>query len=181
MTVEGDLRYFLKMIIVENFEIFTFFQNFLGLFIFSGTFDKKSDILVLLDSSWSIGRTNYNFEKEFLLHLIQRLELDHVRLSAMSYSGFPKTEFYFKTQNPSKSKSIVDIAFKSLKNVHRKTAFTSSSMLMIIIRYGHVGNNYRRLKTNLSRFQQRKKFFCFDFERRFYHQLKRNPPSQNFI
>ena len=42
----------------------------------------------------------------------------------------------------------------------RFLAYTSSWMLMIIIRYGHVFNNYRRLKTNLSRFEQRKKFFA---------------------
>ena len=66
----------------------------------SGIFDKRGDILVMLDNSWSIGRTNYNFQKEFLIQLIDRLDLKNVRLSAISYSGFPKTEFYFNTARP---------------------------------------------------------------------------------
>jgi len=54
----------------------------------------------MVDNSWSIGRTNYIFQKEFLVQLIDKLDLKNVKISAISYSGFPKTEFYFKSQNP---------------------------------------------------------------------------------
>lgn len=62
----------------------------------------------MLDNSWSIGRTNYNFQKEFLFQLIDRLDLKNVKVSAISYSGFPKTEFYFKSPRPKTCKLASD-------------------------------------------------------------------------
>ena len=50
----------------------------------------------MLDNSWSIGRTNYFFQKEFLYKFIERIDTDKVHVSAISYSSYPKAEFYFK-------------------------------------------------------------------------------------
>ena len=50
----------------------------------------------MLDNSWSIGRTNYFFQKEFLYKFIERIDTDKVHVSAVSYSSYPKAEFYFK-------------------------------------------------------------------------------------
>ena len=78
---------------------------------FSGIFNKKADILVMLDNSYSIGRTNYNFQKEFLYQFIDKVDLKNVKLSAVSYSGFPKTEFYFKSARPKSCKYQIFLHF----------------------------------------------------------------------
>ena len=36
-------------------------------------FNQPADIMVMLDNSWSIGKTNYAFQKEFLFKFIERL------------------------------------------------------------------------------------------------------------
>ena len=61
-------------------------------------YNQSADILVMLDNSWSIGRTNYFFQKEFLYKFIERIDTDKVHLSAISYSSYPKVEFYFKNR-----------------------------------------------------------------------------------
>ncbi|CAG5096343.1 Oidioi.mRNA.OKI2018_I69.XSR.g14574.t2.cds [Oikopleura dioica] len=59
-------------------------------------FNKKLDLVVLIDNSWSMGKTNFYYQKKFLWELTKKLDMEAVRLSVWSYSGRPRLEFTFE-------------------------------------------------------------------------------------
>uniref|UniRef100_H2L986 Collagen, type XIV, alpha 1b n=1 Tax=Oryzias latipes TaxID=8090 RepID=H2L986_ORYLA len=57
--------------------------------------DAAADIVLLVDGSWSIGRTNFRRVRDFLEALMTpfRIGPDHIQISLTQYSGDPRTEW----------------------------------------------------------------------------------------
>ncbi|MGH0153454.1 UNVERIFIED_CONTAM: hypothetical protein FKN15_024749 [Acipenser sinensis] len=54
-----------------------------------------ADIVILIDGSWSIGRTNFKRVREFLENLVMPFNIaqDKIRIALSQYSGDPRTEW----------------------------------------------------------------------------------------
>ncbi|XP_031750575.1 collagen alpha-1(XX) chain isoform X2 [Xenopus tropicalis] len=72
------------------------------------------DIVLLIDSSWSVGRTNFRLVKNFLGGILSPLPIsrDKIRIGASQYSGEPHTEWDLNAYG---SKAEVLEAVKRLK------------------------------------------------------------------
>ncbi|XP_061592845.1 collagen alpha-1(XX) chain [Cololabis saira] len=57
--------------------------------------DAAADVVLLVDGSWSIGRTNFRRVRDFLEGLVTpfRIGPDHVQIGLTQYSGDPRTEW----------------------------------------------------------------------------------------
>ncbi|XP_028308254.1 collagen alpha-1(XX) chain isoform X2 [Gouania willdenowi] len=58
--------------------------------------DAAADIMLLVDGSWSIGRTNFRRIREFLEGLMTPFHIgpNHVQIGLTQYSGDPRTEWH---------------------------------------------------------------------------------------
>ncbi|XP_041119895.1 collagen alpha-3(VI) chain-like isoform X2 [Polyodon spathula] len=58
-----------------------------------------ADIIFLVDSSWSIGKENFQYVREFLYNVVKALNKGHdeFNFAIVQYSGSPKTEFQLNT------------------------------------------------------------------------------------
>uniref|UniRef100_A0A3P9I4N0 Uncharacterized protein n=1 Tax=Oryzias latipes TaxID=8090 RepID=A0A3P9I4N0_ORYLA len=65
------------------------------IFSFFCSSDAAADIVLLVDGSWSIGRTNFRRVRDFLEALMTpfRIGPDHIQISLTQYSGDPRTEW----------------------------------------------------------------------------------------
>ncbi|XP_063315633.1 collagen alpha-1(XX) chain [Pelobates fuscus] len=72
------------------------------------------DIVILVDSSWSVGRTNFRLVKNFLGGILSPLHVsrDKIRIGLSQYSGEPQTEWDLNTFS---SKAEVFDALKKLR------------------------------------------------------------------
>uniref|UniRef100_A0A8C5QAM6 Collagen alpha-1(XX) chain n=1 Tax=Leptobrachium leishanense TaxID=445787 RepID=A0A8C5QAM6_9ANUR len=72
------------------------------------------DIVILVDSSWSVGRANFRLVKNFLGGILSPLHIsrDKIRIGLSQYSGEPQTEWDLNTFS---SKAEVFDALKKLK------------------------------------------------------------------
>ncbi|XP_036068863.1 collagen alpha-1(XX) chain isoform X3 [Oryzias melastigma] len=61
--------------------------------------EAAADIVLLVDGSWSIGRTNFRRVRDFLEALMTpfRIGPDHIQISLTQYSGDPRTEWNLGT------------------------------------------------------------------------------------
>ncbi|XP_070588386.1 collagen alpha-3(VI) chain isoform X9 [Erythrolamprus reginae] len=59
----------------------------------------KRDIVFLLDGSVNVGNTNFPYVRDFLVKLVNSLDvgIDEVRIGLVQFSENPKTEFYLNT------------------------------------------------------------------------------------
>uniref|UniRef100_A0A8C9XIA2 Uncharacterized protein n=1 Tax=Sander lucioperca TaxID=283035 RepID=A0A8C9XIA2_SANLU len=57
--------------------------------------DAAADIMLLVDGSWSIGRTNFRRVRDFLEGLMTPFHIgpDHIQIGLTQYSGDPRTEW----------------------------------------------------------------------------------------
>ncbi|XP_040007870.1 collagen alpha-1(XX) chain isoform X3 [Xiphias gladius] len=60
------------------------------------TSDAAADIMLLVDGSWSIGRTNFRRVRDFLEGLVTPFNIgpDHIQIGLTQYSGDPRTEWH---------------------------------------------------------------------------------------
>ncbi|KAF7243746.1 Collagen alpha-3(VI) chain [Varanus komodoensis] len=60
---------------------------------------SKRDIIFLLDGSVNVGNTNFPFVRDFLVNLVNSLDvgIDEVRVGLVQFSENPKTEFFLNT------------------------------------------------------------------------------------
>ncbi|XP_074867948.1 collagen alpha-1(XX) chain isoform X2 [Carettochelys insculpta] len=58
-----------------------------------------TDIVLLVDGSWSIGRNNFKFIREFLSALVSPFSIDRdkIRIGLSQYSSDPRTEWHLNT------------------------------------------------------------------------------------
>ncbi|KAI4824621.1 hypothetical protein KUCAC02_013120 [Chaenocephalus aceratus] len=58
--------------------------------------DAAADIVLLVDGSWSIGRTNFRRVRDFLEGLMTPFNIgpDHIQIGLTQYSGDPRTEWH---------------------------------------------------------------------------------------
>ncbi|MBN3291429.1 CO6A3 protein, partial [Polypterus senegalus] len=68
----------------------------------------QADIIFLVDSSWSIGKDNFQFVREFLYKVVKALKTGggDFKFALVQYSGSPKTEFQLSTYA-----SVQDVLF----------------------------------------------------------------------
>ncbi|XP_043946388.1 collagen alpha-1(XIV) chain-like isoform X2 [Protopterus annectens] len=68
---------------------------------------SPADVVLLVDGSWSIGRSNFKLIREFLVNFITPFHVaaDKVRIALSQYSGDPRTEWNF-TQYPTKEETV---------------------------------------------------------------------------
>jgi collagen type XII alpha len=59
----------------------------------------RSDLIFVIDGSWSVGEENFRLTKEFLKSLVLPFEIgyDYTRVAVVQYSDDPRVEFYLKT------------------------------------------------------------------------------------
>ncbi|XP_031695162.1 collagen alpha-1(XIV) chain-like, partial [Anarrhichthys ocellatus] len=72
-----------------------------------------SDIVILVDGSWSIGRINFRLVRTFLENLVRAfsVEFDKTRIGLAQYSGDPRIEWHL---NAHTTKEAVIEAVKNL-------------------------------------------------------------------
>ncbi|XP_015225254.1 PREDICTED: collagen alpha-1(XX) chain-like, partial [Cyprinodon variegatus] len=58
--------------------------------------DAAADIVLLVDGSWSIGRTNFRRVRDFLEGLVTPFKVgpNHIQIGLTQYSGDPRTEWH---------------------------------------------------------------------------------------
>uniref|UniRef100_A0A3P9N8M6 Solute carrier family 35 member C2 n=1 Tax=Poecilia reticulata TaxID=8081 RepID=A0A3P9N8M6_POERE len=58
--------------------------------------DAAADIMLLVDGSWSIGRTNFRRVRDFLEGLVRPFNIgpNHIQIGLTQYSGDPRTEWH---------------------------------------------------------------------------------------
>ncbi|CBY06820.1 unnamed protein product [Oikopleura dioica] len=58
----------------------------------------KSDLVFIIDGSWSVGNVNFRKAKDFMKSLVNPFEIgwDYTRVSVLQYSDDPRIEFYLK-------------------------------------------------------------------------------------
>ena len=59
----------------------------------------RSDLIFVIDGSWSVGEENFRLTKEFLKSLVLPFEIgyDYTRVAVVQYSDDPRVEFYLKS------------------------------------------------------------------------------------
>ncbi|XP_040293787.1 collagen alpha-1(XX) chain isoform X1 [Bufo bufo] len=88
------------------------------------------DIILLVDSSWSVGRTNFRLVKNFLWGILSPLHIsrDKIRIGLSQYSREPQTEWDLNTYS---SKSEVLDAIKRVKYKGGNT-FTGMALIHVL-------------------------------------------------
>ncbi|KAM3922335.1 collagen alpha-1(XX) chain isoform 2-T3 [Leptodactylus fuscus] len=88
------------------------------------------DIILLVDSSWSVGRTNFRLVKNFLWGILSPLHIsrDKIRIGLSQYSREPQTEWDLNTYS---SKAEVLDAIKRVKYKGGNT-FTGMALIHVL-------------------------------------------------
>ncbi|XP_054427208.1 collagen alpha-3(VI) chain [Pteronotus mesoamericanus] len=88
---------------------------------------NKRDIVFLVDGSSALPQTNFNAIREFIIKVIQRLEVgpDLVQVSVAQYADTVKPEFYFSTY-PSKKEAVQ--AVRKMKPLGGSVLYTGSAL-----------------------------------------------------
>ncbi|XP_077403873.1 collagen alpha-1(XIV) chain-like isoform X2 [Vanacampus margaritifer] len=60
---------------------------------------SAADVVILVDGSWSIGRTNFRLVRSFLENLVQAFAVDveHTRVGLVQFSGEPRVEWHLNS------------------------------------------------------------------------------------
>ncbi|XP_058470189.1 collagen alpha-1(XII) chain-like [Solea solea] len=89
----------------------------------------KADIVVLVDGSWSIGRSNLKHIRSFISRMVSVFDIgpDRVQIGLAQYSGDPKTEWHLNA-HPTKESLQEAIAYLPYKGGITMTGDFSSSL-----------------------------------------------------
>uniref|UniRef100_A0A8B9RR36 Collagen alpha-1(XX) chain n=1 Tax=Accipiter nisus TaxID=211598 RepID=A0A8B9RR36_9AVES len=85
-----------------------------------------TDIILLVDGSWSIGRNNFKLIKEFLSNLISPFSIaqDKIRVGLSQYSSDPRTEWDLSTH------STRDQVLEAMRNLRYKGGNTFTGLAL---------------------------------------------------
>ncbi|XP_066480827.1 collagen alpha-1(XX) chain [Tiliqua scincoides] len=85
------------------------------------------DVVLLVDGSWSIGRSNFQLIREFLAALVTPLNIarDKIRVGLSQYSGDPRTEWNLNTY------STNDKVLEAIRNLRYKGGNTFTGLALI--------------------------------------------------
>ncbi|KAM3596124.1 uncharacterized protein V6R79_008541 [Siganus canaliculatus] len=88
-----------------------------------------SDIVILVDGSWSIGRINFRLVRTFLENLVRafNVEFDRTRIGLAQYSGDPRVEWHLNTH--STKEAVID----AVKNLPYKGGNTLTGLALTFI------------------------------------------------
>nr|XP_033493053.1 collagen alpha-1(XIV) chain-like isoform X1 [Epinephelus lanceolatus] len=88
-----------------------------------------SDIVILVDGSWSIGRINFRLVRTFLENLVKAfsVEFDKTRIGLAQYSGDPRIEWHLNTHTT--KEAVID----AVKNLPYKGGNTLTGLALTFI------------------------------------------------
>ncbi|XP_041665058.1 collagen alpha-1(XIV) chain-like isoform X1 [Cheilinus undulatus] len=88
-----------------------------------------SDIVILVDGSWSIGRINFRLVRTFLENLVRafNVEFDQTRIGLAQYSGDPRIEWHLNTYTT--KEAVID----AVKNLPYKGGNTLTGLALTYI------------------------------------------------
>ncbi|XP_037650084.1 collagen alpha-1(XIV) chain-like isoform X3 [Sebastes umbrosus] len=88
-----------------------------------------SDIVILVDGSWSIGRINFRLVRTFLENLVKAfsVEFDHTRIGLAQYSGDPRIEWHLNTH------TTKEAVMEAVKNLPYKGGNTLTGLALTFI------------------------------------------------
>ncbi|XP_056277552.1 collagen alpha-1(XIV) chain-like [Pseudoliparis swirei] len=88
-----------------------------------------SDIVILVDGSWSIGRINFRLVRTFLENLVRAfsVEFDQTRIGLAQYSGDPRIEWHLNTHTTKES------VLEAVKNLPYKGGNTLTGLALTYI------------------------------------------------
>ncbi|XP_041812046.1 collagen alpha-1(XIV) chain isoform X3 [Chelmon rostratus] len=88
-----------------------------------------SDIVILVDGSWSIGRINFRLVRTFLENLVRAfsVEFDKTRIGLAQYSGDPRIEWHLNTHTT--KEAVID----AVKNLPYKGGNTLTGLALTFI------------------------------------------------
>ncbi|XP_069099301.1 collagen alpha-1(XX) chain [Pleurodeles waltl] len=86
----------------------------------------KTDVVLLVDGSWSIGRSNFKLVREFLWGILAPLPIaqDKIRIALSQYSGDPQTVWDLNTH------STKDEVLEAVKNLRYKGGNTFTGLAL---------------------------------------------------
>lgn len=92
--------------------------------------DAAADIMLLVDGSWSIGRTNFRRVRDFLEGLVTPFNIgpNRIQIGLTQYSGDPRTEWYLSNF------TTKDQLLESVRNFRYKggNTFTGQALLHVM-------------------------------------------------
>ncbi|XP_006866840.1 PREDICTED: collagen alpha-3(VI) chain [Chrysochloris asiatica] len=88
---------------------------------------NKRDIVFLVDGSSAMGLTNFNAIRDFIVRVVQRLEIgqDLIQVAVVQYADTVRPEFYFNSY-PNKKEVIT--AVRKLKPMEGRALYTGSAL-----------------------------------------------------
>ncbi|XP_034748704.1 collagen alpha-1(XIV) chain-like [Etheostoma cragini] len=96
---------------------------------FSCTTQAISDIVILVDGSWSIGRINFRLVRTFLENLVKAfsVEFDKTRIGLAQYSGDPRIEWHLNAH------TTKEAVMEAVKNLPYKGGNTLTGLALTFI------------------------------------------------
>ncbi|XP_058499424.1 collagen alpha-1(XX) chain isoform X2 [Solea solea] len=92
--------------------------------------DAAAEIVLLVDGSWSIGRTNFRRVRDFLEGLVTPFHIgpDHIQIGLTQYSGDPRTEWHLNNF------TTKDQLLEAVRNFRYKggNTFTGQALLHVM-------------------------------------------------
>ncbi|XP_029363195.1 collagen alpha-1(XX) chain [Echeneis naucrates] len=92
--------------------------------------DATADIMLLVDGSWSIGRTNFRRVRDFLEGLVTPFHIgpNHIQIGLTQYSGDPRTEWHLNNF------TTKDQLLEAVRNFRYKggNTFTGQALLHVM-------------------------------------------------
>uniref|UniRef100_A0A3B4XUQ3 Collagen type XX alpha 1 chain n=1 Tax=Seriola lalandi dorsalis TaxID=1841481 RepID=A0A3B4XUQ3_SERLL len=92
--------------------------------------DAAADIMLLVDGSWSIGRTNFRRVRDFLEGLVTPFHIgpNHIQIGLTQYSGDPRTEWHLSNF------TTKDQLLEAVRNFRYKggNTFTGQALLHVM-------------------------------------------------
>uniref|UniRef100_A0A3Q1B0V9 Solute carrier family 35 member C2 n=1 Tax=Amphiprion ocellaris TaxID=80972 RepID=A0A3Q1B0V9_AMPOC len=92
--------------------------------------DAAADIMLLVDGSWSIGRTNFRRVRDFLEGLVMPFHIgpNHIQIGLTQYSGDPRTEWHLNNF------TTKDQLLEAVRNFRYKggNTFTGQALLHVM-------------------------------------------------
>ncbi|XP_030069135.1 collagen alpha-1(XX) chain [Microcaecilia unicolor] len=86
----------------------------------------ETDVIILVDGSWSIGRNNFRLIRDFLVGLLAPFHIapDHIRIGLSQYSGEPRTEWNLSTYHAKEE------VLEAVKNLRYKRGNTFTGLAL---------------------------------------------------